>query len=40
VTTTLRLSDPVSGRFTLITEIRNGSTESFTYPNSWPNGAS
>ena len=40
VTTNLVLSDPVNGRFTLITETRNGSTETFTYPNSWPNGAS
>jgi serine/threonine protein kinase len=40
VTTNLVLSDPVNGRFTLITETRNGSTATFTYPNSWPNGAS
>jgi eukaryotic-like serine/threonine-protein kinase len=40
VTANLVLSDPVNGRFTLITETRNGSTATFTYPNSWPNGAS
>jgi eukaryotic-like serine/threonine-protein kinase len=40
VPTTLKLSDPVNGRFTLITEVRNGSTETFAYPRSWPAGAS
>jgi eukaryotic-like serine/threonine-protein kinase len=40
VATNLVLSDPVNGRFTLITETRNGSTETFTYPSSWANGAS
>ena len=34
VSITITLSDPVSGHFTQMTETRNGSTTSYTYPNS------
>jgi eukaryotic-like serine/threonine-protein kinase len=40
VTATVTLSAPVNGRFTQMTEIRNGSTTSYTYPGSWAQGAS
>jgi hypothetical protein len=41
VTTTITLSAPVNGKFTQMTETRDGKTESFTYPSqSWPAGAS
>ena len=39
VTTTLMLSDPVNGRFTVIREMRNGTAEAFVYPNTWALGA-
>ena len=40
VSTTITLSDPVNGQFTQMTETRNGSTTSYTYPNSWAQSAS
>jgi hypothetical protein len=40
VTTTITLSDPVNGRFTQMTETRNGSTISYTYPGTWAQSAS
>ena len=40
VSTTITLSDPVSGQFTQMTETRNGSTTNYTYPNSWAQSAS
>jgi serine/threonine protein kinase len=40
VSTTITLSDPVNGQFTRMTETRNGSTTSYTYPNSWAQSAS
>jgi len=40
VTTTITLSDPVNGRFTQMTETRNGSTTSYTYPGNWAQSAS
>jgi len=40
VTATITLSAPVNGRFTQMTETRNGSTTSYSYPGSWAQGAS
>ena len=40
VSTTLMLSDPVNGRFTVIREMRNGTAEAFVYPNTWALAAS
>lgn len=40
VSTTVTLSDPVSGHFTQMTETRNGSTTSYTYPGTWAQSAS
>jgi len=40
VTTTITLSDPVNGRFTQMTETRNGTTTSYTYPGTWAQSAS
>jgi len=40
VTTTITLSAPVSGRFTQMTETRNGSTTSYTYPGNWAQSTS
>ena len=41
VPATIALSDPISGRFTKMTETRNGSTSTVTYPSAaWPVGAS
>jgi serine/threonine protein kinase len=40
VSTTITLSDPVNGQFTRMTETRNGSTASYTYPNNWAQSAS
>ena len=40
VSTTITLSDPVSGHFTQMTETRNGSTTSYTYPGTWAQSAS
>jgi eukaryotic-like serine/threonine-protein kinase len=41
VTTTITLSNPVNGKFTQMTETRNGSSQTYTYPSaSWPGGAS
>jgi serine/threonine protein kinase len=40
VSTTITLSDPVNGQFTHMTETRNGSTTSYTYPKSWAQSAS
>jgi Protein kinase domain len=40
VATTLMLSDPVNGRFTVIREMRNSTTQAFVYPNTWALGAS
>jgi hypothetical protein len=41
VTTTITLSDPVNGKFTQMTETRNGTSTSYTYPSTaWPGGAS
>jgi serine/threonine protein kinase len=40
VPTTVTLSAPVNGRFTKMTETRNGSTSTFTYPDNWPQSAS
>ena len=40
VTTTITLSDPVNGRFTQMTETRNGSTTGYTYPGTWAQSAS
>ncbi|HME65452.1 MAG TPA: serine/threonine-protein kinase [Streptosporangiaceae bacterium] len=40
VSTTITLSDPVNGQFTQMTETRNGSTTSYTYPSSWAQSAS
>ena len=41
VPTTITLSNPVNGKFTQMTETRNGSSQSYTYPSaSWPEGAS
>jgi serine/threonine protein kinase len=40
VPATITLADPVNGRFTSMTETRNGSTATWTYPTEWPLGAS
>jgi serine/threonine protein kinase len=40
VPATITLSSPVNGRFTVMTETRDGSTSSWQYPSSWPEGAS
>jgi serine/threonine protein kinase len=40
VPTTVTLSAPVNGRFTKMTETRNGSTSTYTYPDLWPESAS
>jgi serine/threonine protein kinase len=40
VPATITLSAPVNGKFTQMTETRNGSTSNWTYPGSWPGSAS
>jgi serine/threonine protein kinase len=40
VTATITLSDPVNGHFTQMTETRNGSTTTYTYPGTWAQSAS
>jgi hypothetical protein len=40
VPTTVTLSAPVNGRFTKMTETRNGFTSTYSYPDNWPEGAS
>jgi serine/threonine protein kinase len=40
VPTTVTLSDPVNGKFTKMTETRNGFTSTYTYPDNWPQSAS
>jgi serine/threonine protein kinase len=40
VITKITLSDPANGQFTKMTETRNGSTTSFTYPSDWAQNAS
>jgi serine/threonine protein kinase len=40
VPTTITLSAPVNGRFTKMTETRNGFTSTYTYPDNWPESAS
>jgi hypothetical protein len=40
VATTLMLSDPVNGHFTVIRETRDNTAQAFVYPNTWPLGAS
>jgi len=40
VPTTVTLSAPVNGRFTKMTETRNGFTSTYTYPDNWPQSAS
>ena len=40
VPTTVTLSAPVNGRFTKMTETRNGFTSTYTYPDNWPECAS
>jgi len=40
VPATVTLSAPVNGRFTKMTETRNGSTSYWTYPSAWPGSAS
>jgi serine/threonine protein kinase len=40
VTTTLVLSQPVNGHFTVISEMRNNTAEAFVYPNTWAINAS
>jgi hypothetical protein len=40
VSTTITLSAPVNGQFTKMTETRNGSTTSYTYPDKWAQSAS
>ncbi len=40
VTTTITLSAPVNGKFTQMTETRNGSTTSYAYPANWAQSAS
>jgi hypothetical protein len=40
VSTTITLSDPVNGQFTHMTETRNGSATSYTYPSQWAQSAS
>jgi hypothetical protein len=39
VPTTVTLSAPVNGRFTKMTETRNGFTSTYTYPDNWPESA-
>ena len=36
----LVLSQPVDGHFTVISELRNGTTQAFVYPNAWALNAS
>ena len=36
----LVLSQPVDGHFTVISEMRNGTTQAFVYPNTWALNAS
>ena len=40
VPTTVTLSAPVNGKFTKMTETRNGFTSTYTYPGNWPQSAS
>jgi serine/threonine protein kinase len=40
VITKITMSDPVNGHFTKMTETRNGSTQTYTYPGSWAQSAS
>ena len=40
VPTAVTLSAPVNGRFTKMTETRNGFTSTYTYPDNWPQSAS
>jgi hypothetical protein len=40
VPATVTLSAPVDGKFTKMTETRNGFTSTYTYPDNWPQGAS
>jgi len=40
VPTTVTLSAPVNGKFTQMTETRNGSTATYTYPGNWAQSAS
>ena len=40
VPTTITLSAPVNGKFTKMTETRNDSTSTYTYPGNWPESAS
>ena len=40
VSTTITLSAPVNGKFTKMTETRNGSTTNYTYPSDWAQSAS
>lgn len=39
VVASVTLSDPVHGRFTLLVEKRNGTTETYHYPRVWPEDA-
>ena len=40
VPSTVTMSAPVNGRFTKMTETRNGFTSTYTYPDNWPQSAS
>jgi serine/threonine protein kinase len=40
VPTTVTLSNPVNGKFTQMTETRNGTTTTYTYPANWAQSAS
>jgi hypothetical protein len=40
VPATITLSAPVNGKFTAMTEARNGSSSNWSYPGTWPTGAS
>ena len=40
VPTTVTLSNPVNGKFTQMTETRNGTTTTYTYPSNWAQSAS
>ena len=40
VPATVTLSNPVNGKFTQMTETRNGTTTTYTYPNNWAQSAS
>jgi serine/threonine protein kinase len=40
VPTTVTLTAPVNGKFTKMTETRNGFTSTYTYPDNWPQSAS